>query len=289
MPYLRSASIALLCILCVSLCSGQQPAAKMTNADVIELVGMGLSDDVVVDKINTAEATGFDTSIAGLKALKASKISDPVIRAMINSHPAAGVGAAPSDSPAVTNSDPNDPISPHDPGIYMYTKDRDVARMVLLEPTEYSQGKTGGFFASSLTYGIAKVKTKAVVAGAHADVRSNYKDVAFYFYFEESQGETTHKRFGGSTTPKEYTLLKFDEKNNSRETLTASMNAFGSSSGTDDKANTGFTSTKVKPGVYRVVPAAPLAPGEYCFFPSTGKSGADSANRLFAFGIGSSE
>ena len=289
MSYSRLASIALLCILSVSLCLGQQPAAKMTNADVIELVGMGLSDEVVVDKINTAEATGFDTSIAGLKALKAAKVSDTVIGMMINSRPAESVGSAPGAPQAVTNSDPNDPLSPHDPGIYMFTKDRGVAQMVLLEPTEYSQGKTGGFFASSLTYGIAKVKTKAVVGGAHADVRSSDKDVVFYFYFEESQDGATHKKFGGSTTPKEYTLLKFDEKSNSRETLTASMNAFGSSSGTDDKANTGFSSTKMRPGVYKVVPGAPLAPGEYCFFPSTGQSGSGAANRLFAFGIGSSE
>jgi len=56
----------------------------MTNADVIDLAGLGLSDDIVIDKIYAAKATDFDTSIPGLKALKAAKISDAVIRAMIN-------------------------------------------------------------------------------------------------------------------------------------------------------------------------------------------------------------
>jgi hypothetical protein len=286
MSYLRFAGIAVLCILCVSLCLGQPLAAPMTNGDVIELVGMGLSDQVVVDKINTAAATNFDTSIAGLKALKASKVSDTVIGMMINAGAAAGVPSAPTEA---KNSNPNDPNSPHDPGIYMYTKDRSGAHLVLLEPTVYSEGKTGGFLASAMTYGLAKVKTKAVVGGAHASVKSSDKDVAFYFYFEESTGEGTHKKFGGETTPSEYTLLKFEEKRNSRETLTMQSNALGASSGTDEKANTEFTATKVRTGVYEVVPSTPLAPGEYCFFPSTGQAGSGAANRLFAFGIGSSE
>jgi hypothetical protein len=290
MSYLRFSSIAFFCFLCVSLCLGQQPAAQMTNADVTELVGMGLSNEVVVAKINTAEATAFDTSIAGLKALKAAKVSDTVIGAMINSHPAVSAQSVPGAPNEVKNSDSNDPASPHDPGIYMYTKGRGGAQQfVLLEPTVYSQGKTGGFLASAMTYGIAKTKMKAVVGGAHASVRSSDSAVVFYFYFEESQGGEHPKTFGGSITPNEYTLLKFDEKKNSRETVTMEMNAMGSSSGTDENANTGFTYTKVKDGVYKVVSSAQLAPGEYCFLKSTGQAGTAAANRLYAFGIGSSE
>jgi hypothetical protein len=55
----------------------------MTNADVIELCSLGLSDDVVVQKIGTSKAVAFDTSITGLKELKAAKVSDAVIRAML--------------------------------------------------------------------------------------------------------------------------------------------------------------------------------------------------------------
>jgi len=56
----------------------------MTNADVIELCSLGLSDDVVVQKIGTSKAVAFDTSITGLKELKAAKVSDIVIRAMLS-------------------------------------------------------------------------------------------------------------------------------------------------------------------------------------------------------------
>lgn len=55
----------------------------MTNADVIELCSLGLSDDVVVQKIGTTKVVAFDTSITGLRELKAAKVSDVVIRAML--------------------------------------------------------------------------------------------------------------------------------------------------------------------------------------------------------------
>jgi len=77
-------------------------AAKMTNADVIDLVGFGLSDDVVIDKIFATKVTDFDTSISGLKALKAAKVSNAVIRAMINPQPgpsSVDSGAAPMQPP----------------------------------------------------------------------------------------------------------------------------------------------------------------------------------------------
>jgi hypothetical protein len=47
--------------------------------------------------------------------------------------------------------------------------------------------------------------------------------------------------------------LKFDEKKDSEETVVMQANAFGASSGTNEKANTGFALTKLRPGVYKVV------------------------------------
>jgi hypothetical protein len=55
----------------------------MTNQDVVELVSLGFSDGVIIDKIRTAQGSDFDTSIPALEELKAAKVSDVVIRAMI--------------------------------------------------------------------------------------------------------------------------------------------------------------------------------------------------------------
>src|ERR1039458_3813720 len=65
---------------------GQQLTHRMTNQDVVDMVSLGLSDDVVIDKIHATDATDFDTSVAGLKILKIGKVSDAVIRVMINPH-----------------------------------------------------------------------------------------------------------------------------------------------------------------------------------------------------------
>ena len=279
-------------LVAASISFGQQPAKKLNNEDVIQMLALGLTDDVVIDKIHAAPATDFDTSIEGLKTLKAAKVSDSVIRAMINPHPAPASPAGAIKEPAAP-ADPNDPNSPHDPGIYMYAKGKNGLQLTMLEPTVYSQGKSGGLFKSAMTYGIAKMKWKAVVKGSHSNIKTADRGVAFYFYFEESSPGLSHASFGGTTTPNEFTLLKFEEKKDSRETVVMQANAFGASSGTDQKANTGFSFTKLKPGVYKVVPDAQLAPGEYCFLSSTGIGtfgpGSAGATRLFDFSVVPSE
>jgi len=60
-------------------------------------------------------------------------------------------------------------------------------------------------------------------------------------------------------------------------------NAFGSSTGTDDKANIGFDFEKLRPGVYKVNAKNPLAAGEYCFISaSMGGAFAPGANFLLS-------
>ncbi len=285
MRQIISRTVVIFALLCTQWLVGQTAVKKMTNQDVVDLVTLGLSDDVVMDKIHAVEATDFDTSLPALKSLKQANVSDTVIRAMINPHP----DSAGDSNPPAKAADPNDPNSPHDPGIYMYAKGPSGAQMTMLEPTVYTQGKSGGVFASAMTYGIAKMKWKAVVRGAHANTKSNDASMVFYFYFEEMNAGLSHASFGGTSTPNEFTLVKFDVKGDSRETVTMKLNAFGASSGTDEKANTGFSFTKLRPGVYKVVPNEPLKAGEYCFLSSSGMgsfgAGAAGASRLFDFRV----
>ena len=72
----------------------------MGNADVIALATAGLPDDIVIAKIHAAPLTNFDTSLDGLKGLKAANVSDAVIRAMIDPHAAIATSTpAPALSP----------------------------------------------------------------------------------------------------------------------------------------------------------------------------------------------
>jgi hypothetical protein len=259
----------------------------LTNQSVIEMVAAGLPEDVIIAKIASSQ-TNFDLSTAGLVKLNQSKVSAAIIKAMMapKSVPAPVAGAA-----GVTATDPNDPDAPHDAGIYLYTEKNNVRQMIPLEPTVYSQGKTGGLLKHALTYGIAKVNWKAVVRGPRANLRTTDQRPVFYFYFEEKSAGLSRANSGGTTTPNEFTLLRFEAKKDSRETKVMQMGgiAGGMSSGTDEKAVASFKHTKLRPGVYKVVPDARLEPGEYCFLSSTGVgtfgAGTAGASRLFDFGI----
>jgi S1-C subfamily serine protease len=74
----------LLCVLLSSYSLSQVQQKSLSNEDVIAMVSLGLSDDVVIEKIRSAAATNFDTGLDGLKVLKAAKVSDAVLKAMIS-------------------------------------------------------------------------------------------------------------------------------------------------------------------------------------------------------------
>ena len=277
-------------VLAASFCAAQQAPGTLTNREIIQMVSLGLSNDLIVDKIHAADVTDFDTSVEGLTALKAANVSDAVMRAMVNPHPSAAgnAGSAPGqENPQ--SADPNDPNSPHESGIYIYAKTKDGPKMTLLEPTVYSEGKTSGVAVAGLTFGIAKVKFLAVVQGSNAVITTGDPNLVFYFYFEEPGSALTYASWEGPTSPNEFALLKFDEKKDSRETVVMASNVFGTSSGTDQKASMRFSFTKLRPGVYKVTPNAQLPPGEYCFLSSAGLGrhgpGSAGANRLFDFAV----
>jgi hypothetical protein len=61
---MRRLALTLLCLLlAAALCTAQQLSKKMTNKEIIEMAGLGLPDDVIIEKIQTASATDFDTSV----------------------------------------------------------------------------------------------------------------------------------------------------------------------------------------------------------------------------------
>lgn len=278
--------LAVFLFLLISLCNltvfAQSDATVLTNQSVIEMVQQKLPGDVIITKIQTSK-TNFDTSTPGLVALSKAGVPADVIKVMMTSGAAAASNAKPQAG------DPNDPLSDHEAGIYMYYKTSGGKQQLTeLEPTVYTQGKSGGVFQSAMTYGIAKVKWKAVVRSPHASIRTTDPDVVFYFYFEEKGAGLSHSA-STLSTPNEFTLLRFDVKKDERETTVMQANAFGSQSGTQDNASVQFTFEKIRPGVYKVKPNAPMQPGEFGFLSSqTGGAfapGAATANKVFDFGI----
>lgn len=288
----RSA-LRIFCFLAVALLftsfnHAQQPAPSakaeaLTNAEVLKMVEAKLTDDLIISKIR-ASACNFDTSTDTILKLKSQGVSDGVIQAMV----AAGAPPAQRSTPAAAPPDPNDPKSPHDPGIYWLPKEKRDKGMVQLEPSVYSEGKTGGMFKMAMTYGMSKAKWKAVVQNPRANLRISEPTPEFWFYFEEkSHGLSQSGPFSTSaSSANEFTLAKMEQKGKERELVVGEMGVFGGSAGTrsGDTIPTDFQ--KVAPGIYKLVPTKPLPPGEYCFFyaginMAMGMTG----GKLFDFGI----
>lgn len=262
------------------------PAAadEITNADVVKMVKAGLGDAIVIAAVRGPKKPHFDLGPDGLVGLKVSGVSDAVIAVMLD--PTATVAAsasAPSPTPVPPPPpDPNDPMAPHDAGIYI-DLGSGTPRLVAMEPTSFKQGKSGGFFSSAMTMGIKKMKWKAVVRSPRAAQRTANGSPSFYFYFEKKSSIDA-----GATNPSEFVLARMNRKDDSRELIVGEAGAFGASSGTREKDAIEFRTEKLGPGAFRVTPGESLGPGEYCFFIASGSSNpsqAGATGHLFDFGV----
>jgi hypothetical protein len=243
--------------------------AALTNDDVVRMVGAGLGDDTVIAKIRGSK-TGFDTSAEALIDLKKAGLSDAVIRAMIN----------PQASPA-----PGGLVGQEiEPGVYL----EQDGQLVPIEPTIVSETKTANRWGAAFSYGISKVKLKAVVLGRQARTQARETKPVFHFYFGVS-GAGLMFPVPSATSPNEFLLLRMDQKDSRRE-FQVGKAGVGSAAGgasTDDKVRVAFQSEKLGAGHYRVTLAAPLSPGEYCFFHPQGMGGpvGGAGGKVFDFSV----
>lgn len=261
MRHVRIVIVALVCVLATSLCLGQTLSKKMSNQDVIDMVSLGLSDDVVIDKIHSAGDTDFNTSVDGLKALKAAKVSDAVIRAMINPHPAPVVSTAPAVPPATNASG-----IPEDAGVYLVIK----GQVKEVEP-EVVGWQTGGVMKSIATQGLTKGHTNGKVMGPKSAIQAPNP---FEFIIKAPEG----------TSVTEYQLLKLDEKGNRREFRAFTGGIIHASSGSEKNA-VEFTSEKIASRTWRVK-LVDLKKGEYGFLPpGMSSQSISSSGKIYTFGV----
>jgi hypothetical protein len=249
--------------------STAHPAA-MTNADVISLVSAGLGEALVAEKVRTASSTAFDTSVEGLKALKAGNVPDEVIHAMLESS-AGPAGYSNSDDPALM----------HMPGIYAQIAGHDgQAHLLLLEHTEAIGAKGNGHPLSNTGSGLAragvpfagvmgkgKTHIKAALNDPKSPVQIDDQNPSFYLYTTEDT-----QRFGGSEfSARDFTLVKLHQTDKTREIEISTIRGGYNSGmeapeyGIDDKVRQPTVTQKLKPGIYLIKLAQPLKPGEYAF------------------------
>lgn len=286
---MRNRTIFLLCVVLFFLvtCSaviGQVAAGSevLTNDKVITMVKAGLPPALVIAKIRASKAN-FNTDTDELIRLQGAHVPTEIINAMVEASSHASAVTSSTGAGDVSRADPNEPASAHEAGIYLYLEKDGQKKMFQLEPAVSKQTKSGGFLASAITYGIAKIKFKASLSGQNASLQVDQPRPVFYFYFEvKGSGLSTSNYY--ATSPNEFVLVQLDAKSNTREVTVSQANAFSAQSGTMDKASRAFSYEKIAPGVYKVTPQADLAEGEYGFYNAAGV-GPSGGAKIFDFGI----
>lgn len=263
----------------------------LTNESVIELVKMGFSDGIVIEKIRQSDRN-FDTSIAGMKQLKAARVSEPVMKEIFNTQSLAassGVTRNPDNRSTENGSSSNfdGSFSPSEPGIYIIEK----GELMEINPTTFS-GTKSNFLGAALTYGIMKGKMRATVRGGSANTKTSNRRPEFLFSFDPAMRNSGAMMAGflafGASSPGEFVLVKMDRKTNTRETVLAEFSGLTGSTTTGalDKDVRDFGFEKIRAGVFKVTPKVDLADGEYCFYYAGTPAGLGFAGgKLFDFGV----
>jgi hypothetical protein len=257
----------------VCVAGGQEGATlrpRFTNQDVIEMAKMGLSDDVIIAKIREAyqagtDAVSFDTSVNGLKSLKAANVPDSVIKAMISP-------AAPPPPTIVAGTsaivvDPN--LPPPEVGVYW----RDQGKFVLVQGQAVTNTKTGGKAGSLFTNGLRNQHWDATIAGQTSKNVVRDRQPIFYLYVPDGDDSS------------DYLLIKLNRKSDHREFQIGSFGGItGGKSGVQKDKEIPFSAEHIGIRMYKItLSSEALKPGEYAFFMGTGQSntmaGAHGGNR----------
>jgi hypothetical protein len=261
----RSRLATLLCLFLASCAWSQEMAMakRLTNQDIIDMVRLGLSDDVIIAKIrsvNGADGLKFDTGVDGLKGLKTANVSDAVIKVMIDPTPPAVVASAPGAAPPAAM--PN--LPPPEVGVYW----KDGPTFVFIDGQALSQAKAGGRAASFFTEGMKAQHWDAVLNGPTSRNRVKDRHPVFYFYVPDG------------TSAGDFVLLKLNRKGDRREFQIGSFGGMGGGkSGVKRSKELGFDPEHVAMRTYKIKLNSDLKPGEYAFFMGTSQSTAISSGR----------
>lgn len=258
----------LVCVVVVYPADGQDDTSlrkRLSNQDVIEMTKLGLSDDVIIAKIRKVYDAGtdrvsFDTSVDGLKALKAANVSEPVIKVMINPTPAPAPIVGGSATPMTV--DPS--LPPPEVGVYW----RDEGKFVLVQGQTVVNAKAGGKAGSMFTYGLRNEHWDATIEGPTSKNMVRERQPVFYLYVPDGADSS------------DYVLLKLNKKGNRREFQIGSFGGItGGKSGVKKEKEVQFHAEHLGIRIYKLTMDEALKPGEYGFFMGTGIGNTMTASR----------
>lgn len=253
-------------------------AETMDNESIVKLVGAGLSDGLIIDKINT-EMCGYDVTMDSIIGLKNSGVSDDVIGAMVRRCATLGQERGISGDNASS-----DPTVMHSPGIYAYDPDNAESKLSLIRPSKPSGEKTTGNGSMLFPF-----KIKMVIPGLNSHVKVASGGSEFYFYFDVSDQKVSDFGMEDSAavqSPSEFSLVELTAKKDSRELVVGKASfyfgvAVGVKKGVDPKSSIPFEVNEISPGIFRVSSVSQLEAGEYAFVLTGSNGGA----RIYDFTV----
>jgi hypothetical protein len=282
MKHCQSITCRFILLVCLTVALVSSAAGEtLTDASIIELQGLNLGDAVIIEKIQTSQCN-FDTSIEGLKTLKAANVSGAVIQTMLAKNSASGTAAGNS---SLASS--NDPSVPHSPGIWLLQETNGVKTMTKVGWETPAEITHGGFIGP---WGIGKYSTTARFTGTQSSLQLSQSKPEFYLYTGGTSYDDLRVESPNEITLAQFTVIAKDAKRNADERAVdvGTTGAYASSHGVDHKAVREFDSEKIADGIYKIVPHDNLADGEYGFCSS------DAANaygglrqKFYTFGIDS--
>jgi hypothetical protein len=261
----------------------------MTNEVVSKLYMNKVSKKVILAKIKESSGN-YDLTTEGLIKLTSDKIPNDIQMAIMDAKKRQDTKIA-KNSIVKTSKKYNKPTSfanVSSPGIYYFDGNNNAFSK--LDPNVFSQAKVSGNVLNKAVSGLFKVKEKAVINGANANLQLNDSDINFYFYFDikGTEGEEiTYDIFDKVVSPNEFVLVKFKipTDNNAREVEMGSANIEGGTSGINNNQVINFKYEKINDNLFRVYFDDPLDKGEYCFMTNYNSSTKGQVSKLYDFGV----
>lgn len=253
----------------------------LTNEKVIKLSKLGLEPSILIEKIQMSYVA-FDIRADALISLSDNGVDSEVIKEMMRVQNEAAIAQA-------NEKDMSDPLTMRDPGIYYYNPEDKEKPLLQVDATIMANVKSGGFgnaLAQRYTMGLTNSKLKSTLAGEDSRLQIQEAQPEFYFYFDKTrESRWNNWLFVEASSPNEFGLVKFKVKRDSREAVIGMANAYGGSSGINNKVKVDYLYEQVAEGIYRVYFEEPLKKGEYCFVYASSTPSRFDNDKVFDFGI----
>ncbi|MDE1177666.1 MAG: hypothetical protein PW789_13855 [Edaphobacter sp.] len=239
------------------------PAKTLNNTSVIRMAQANLSDDLIIQAINTQPGQ-YTTDADAMIALKEAGVSERVITAMINRgrRRLTPGGEATDDPPPA----PVTVIPVNEIGVYY--KDRKGIWQPI--EAEVIHAKSGGWLKSTATHGIIKTDMNGRVNGAQSKLALQ-APIEFMVYTPDGAAAA------------DYTLVRFRLHPDYREFRTLTGGVFHSTGGAD-RDEVKFNATRIAARTYTFTIDHAVGGGEYGILPP-GTANIANGGKIYTFAI----